>query len=78
MLWRAKSGVGQGRRERPYACHMGATEDAARRRFAAARARRIRRTVHYLGIWYFDTQSFTVVQSRLSKNASMYDARSVW
>ena len=27
MLWRAKSAVGQGRRERSYACHMGATED---------------------------------------------------
>jgi hypothetical protein len=34
--------------------------------------------VAYFGIWYFDTQSSIVDQSRLSKNASMYDARSVW
>jgi hypothetical protein len=32
----------------------------------------------YVWIWYFDTQSSIVGQSRLSKNASMYDARSVW
>jgi hypothetical protein len=32
----------------------------------------------YLGlIWYFDAQSLTVAQSRLSKKASMYEARSV-
>src|SRR5438477_9589231 len=37
-----------------------------------------RRHSAYVGIWYFDTQSLTVDQSRLSKNASMYDARSVW
>ncbi len=38
--------AGQGRRERAYAGHMGATEDTDRRRFAAARACCIRRTVH--------------------------------
>ena len=37
-----------------------------------------RRHSAYCWIWYFDTQSLTVGQSRLSKNASMYDARSVW
>jgi hypothetical protein len=32
----------------------------------------------YLGlIWYFDAQSLIVAQSRLSKKASMYEARSV-
>src|SRR5262249_15990453 len=31
----------------------------------------------YFWIWYFDRQSLIVDQSRLSKNASMYDARSV-
>jgi hypothetical protein len=42
-------------------------------------AQRPKPNVHrYVWIWYFDTQSLTVDQSRLSKNASMYDARSVW
>jgi hypothetical protein len=32
----------------------------------------------YLGlIWYFEAQSLIVAQSRLSKKASMYEARSV-
>ncbi len=30
------------------------------------------------GTWYFATQSLTVVQSMFAKNASMYEARSVW
>jgi hypothetical protein len=29
-------------------------------------------------IWYPSTHSFTTFQSRLAKNTSMYDARSVW
>src|SRR5262249_45074128 len=42
-------------------------------------AQRPKPNVHgYVWIWYFDTQSSIVDQSRLSKNASMYDARSVW
>jgi len=45
ILAREKQG-GQGRRERPYSSNTGATEDAARRGFAAARARRISRAVH--------------------------------
>src|SRR6266540_5402945 len=36
------------------------------------------RDAYFVGIWYLETQSFTADQSRLSKNASMYDARSVW
>ena len=32
---------------------------------------------YFVSIWYFETQSLIVRQSRLSKNALMYDARSV-
>ena len=32
---------------------------------------------YFSGIPYFETQSFTVGQSRLSKKTSMYEARSV-
>jgi hypothetical protein len=46
MILASEKQVGPGRRERQYAGHIGATEDAARRSFAAARARRVPRTDH--------------------------------
>ncbi len=46
MILASEKQDGQGRRERPYAGHMGATEDAERRSFAAARARRTSETGH--------------------------------
>jgi len=46
MILAREKQAGQGRRERAYSMNMGVTEDAERRRFAAARARRTRREEH--------------------------------
>jgi hypothetical protein len=55
---------------------VGATEDAASRRPARPGDTVDHRERNSLGsyfglIWYFETQSFTVAQSMLSKKASM-------
>ena len=47
MILAREKQAGQGRREARYVLCIGPTEDADRRRFAAARARRIPRVEHY-------------------------------